>query len=645
MIKLTHTKAQMQDLNILNLYQTPLATLQNFWEGSTQDYNEYLANYHLNLDWNVDNLHNLHNRVNESFEKMIHAVNKNVSEFNFKIRNALKPRNLVALELQDYMKLEIDISNEDKETQEKLIQTFLSMNTRSFVDFREIQDSKLILIYNRRGMYDEGDRIAVCKAKTGISLKDNFKIAKDNNFIVSGVVKELALACDCDFMYEYQAGIDTKRMIATSDEISQLAQIKQDSNKQLEAIQAIKEQAKLEIVKENALNRISLKEDSNYDEISKESNTEIKLQNTINKQDDIQTSIEYYSNKEIEKVKLRLEKAKTEAIVVYKELRAKIESGMGILESLNILKQKYREEHTVNLASIYLGRDLQDIPNKENVIKALESEILQKEQEIKEKDKEITKREDAIYNLKSTLGSKEVEIRNIQYKFDDTLQELQKETQETLSNLTQEHKKEKEVLEQDLSIADELIQRKTQENTQLQHSLDSVNLQLTTQLQELQRLRDENKEIYAKNISLQELNKQTNDFLHESKTQLHTQECQHNQEIKDLQEKAQQEYKTQQAQFAQQLSLLEKAKEEYIVKNTELYTQNNLLNKEIIELKTMLKELQDKNDALEKILQDAQNPLQNTTNAPLNLSESTNNLESLQNSKVNDILSGKIRKQ
>ena len=44
------------------------------------------------------------------------------------------------------------------------------------------------------------------------------------------------------------------------------------------------------------------------------------------------------------------------------------DDGFSIQEALNFVKQKYREEHTIKLASVYLTKDVLEVKNLENII-------------------------------------------------------------------------------------------------------------------------------------------------------------------------------------------------------------------------------------------------------------------------------------
>lgn len=176
MIKITHTKADLSDIRLSNLYQIPQSAFESFWNGSEADYNEYLKNYNLNFNWGAaSNVEQLHSIASQSFVGFEKALNGSIGQFNFLLRSAVKPRNLPPLSNDDYMKLEIDLSDESDEEKEQIKSKFLSMKTRSFMDFRDVLDDKLVIVYNRRGIMNEGDRIAICKAKGSVTFRDNFK--------------------------------------------------------------------------------------------------------------------------------------------------------------------------------------------------------------------------------------------------------------------------------------------------------------------------------------------------------------------------------------------------------------------------------------------------------------------------------------
>ncbi|MGX2972645.1 hypothetical protein [Helicobacter sp. T3_23-1059] len=555
MIKLHQTKADFSDMNIANLYQIPNTTFGNFWNGSDTDYMEYMQNFRLNYNWDVNNIEQLHKVVSDCFNGFIKATGKSIGQFNFLLRAAMKHRNLPSLENDDYMKLEIDLSGEPQEVKQEIKNRFYQMSSRSFIDFRSEEKDKLVYVYNRRGMMNEGERIAICKAKPSITLTDNFKSAKDNNFIISGVLKDIALP-NTEFSFTYTAGNDTKELKASAEEILQIATAKSKEAKNIikpENEVKIADFAKKEIKQENTQTRQSLKAESTYEEITKEATSSVKID-----YNNIESTLQDYEAKELEKLKQRMAYGKEVAMGIYKELRTKIDSGIGILEALNVLKQKYREEHAVNMASVYLSRDLQEIAIKEQTIANLLKAVNERDETIAQKDIEITKREDSLYNAKSTIAQKENDLRLLKEKMEETIENLEAQTKATIQEIEETHTKEKEELEKEILVSDELISK--QEN-----------------------------EISALNKTNEILQKENNDLKNENKT-LIKRESELEAQNQALQKRE------------KMLETIEQSNKELIIDKKSLQSENALMSKRIDELEAMLKDFKTKNAELSQNL-------------------------------------------
>lgn len=620
MIKLQHLKAQISDIHITNLYQVPNTAFEKYWNGNLEDYKIYQENYGLNYDWNVQNIDQLHSLATQSFIGFEKAINKSIGQFNFLLRSAVKPRNLPPLELDDYMKLEIDLSDEPEETKEAMKDNFFKMNTRSLIDFRELNGDQMIIIYNRRGIVNEEDRIAILKAKPSITLKENYKVAKDNNFIVSGILKDIAVP-NTEFVYSYTTGTDNKEIRALSNDILDLADFRENSQKQEVQKQIeISTIAQNEIKKENIKNRQSLAPDSIYEELLKEGVIDIQIKESVD------STLSDYESKEIEKMKQRLARGREMADSVYKELRSKIDEGMGILEALNILKQKYREEHAVNMASVYLGKDLQELNSKEKTINLLEKTIIERDEALKFKDIEISKREDLLYNLRSNLTQKENEFRLFKEETETTIEDLETQTRFTIQEIKESHREEKKELEESLLVSDEIISKQDIEiNTLKKQHVEQKALYESLQ-SKFENVSSENKQLFAENkenkVDLAHLNK---DLLEEK-------------EKSNKQEEV--------------LAEIKEAREILVVQNKELYLQNNLLKKSIDELEEILKDLKSKNRDLESKIEvlnndykDLQNNLLKEIKGELiknsQLSSEHKKIDLSQKSRVGDILDDK----
>lgn len=465
-------QAKFEDLNIRDLSQRAYNAFEEYWQGSEEEFYEYMKNNNLDYDFEVNNINELGIKTDKFLNDFSEAVKKDISKFDFRLSSAMTSRNIKPIELDDYVK--ITLKNDELNTKD-IYDTFLSFNSRSFIDFRSYneQDNTLTFIYNRRGIFDENDRIAILKAKNSATMSDNFKSAKDNNFILSGLCHELAEKNNVGFKFEYIGTGDTIKEISMSaNEILNVAE-KKEAKKE-EAIEDIKiEQiAREELIKERATTRQSLSEDSNKHEILKEANTEIRLNvgneislNTLDKV--VDDSISMYKKKEEEKLRIRLETAQKEGIVAYREMQERIaKDGMNIYEAINYTKQKYREEHTVNMASAFLTKDIlevgilkTDLANKEEAIKSLNTNI-------ESLNDEITKRENTISSLKGTLQNKQIEITNLGVKHEQEIEILTKEAEKKYNELDKTYmqtmkglKDEIESKDNELDEQDELITR------------------------------------------------------------------------------------------------------------------------------------------------------------------------------------------
>jgi len=99
----------------------------------------------------------------------------------------------------------------------------------------------------------------------------------------------------------------------------------------------------------------------------------------------------------------------------------KIRNGSSALEALNFAKQKYSEEHTINMASAFLSKDILEVDIKNNEITTLRSKISELDNNNTLLNEEITKREQAITSLKSTMQQKVNEINLLKEKHEEDL--------------------------------------------------------------------------------------------------------------------------------------------------------------------------------------------------------------------------------
>lgn len=497
-------QAKFEDLNIRNLSQRAYNAFEEYWQGSEEEFYEYMKNHNLDYDFEVNNINELGLKTDKFLNDFSEAVKKDISKFDFRLSSSMTSRNIKPIELDDYVK--ITLKNDELNTKD-IYDTFLSFNSRSFIDFRSYneQDNTLTFIYNRRGIFDENDRIAILKAKNSATMSDNFKSAKDNNFILSGLCHELAEKNNIGFRFEYLGTGDVVKEISMSaDNILNVAE-KKEAKKE-EAIEDIRVEqiAREELIKERATTRQSLSEDSNKHEILKEANTEIRLNvgneinlNTLDKV--VDDSISMYKKKEEEKLRIRLETAQKEGIVAYKEMQERIaKDGMNIYEAINYTKQKYREEHTVNMASAFLTKDIlevgilkTDLANKEESIKNLNEDL-------NALNDEITKREETISSLKSTLQNKQIEITNLGIKHEQQIEILTKEAQKKYKELDEAYSTEIKKVKNELDEKDTELEEQDDLILRLNSQIELLKSQLNTENVKNENLIRENESLKTK---------------------------------------------------------------------------------------------------------------------------------------------------
>lgn len=211
-------------------------------------------------------------------------------------------------------------------------------------------------------------------------------------------------------------------------------------------------------------------------------------------------SIEIYRQKELEKTKIRLEKAEKDSLNAYNDLKEYLNNGLSILEAIKNIQQKYRNDDTINFASLLFSKDILSLSQKEQEIITLNNEKEELKAETKEAYNEIDKREETISKLKSTLQKKLNEMQNYEY-------ELQKEFETKLGE------KEAQMIEK-LEAFEAQQQNTINEYESEISELDNLNLELSNENKTLQQ---STLELKAQNTSLQQILEQHKELLSESK--------------------------------------------------------------------------------------------------------------------------------
>ncbi|EAW7618423.1 hypothetical protein FG184_06340 [Campylobacter upsaliensis] len=475
MISLTLAKVNFDELNVNNLSKRALLeSLKIFYKKDDISYFDFLESKGINYFKSFKNIFELNNELNAEIKILNDLASKEeLMGFDFKASSLLK-RNLKTLSDNDYYKLNLDLrelNNNDDFT--KIKDIFLNLNSISLVDFKEVGEQRLSLIYNKRGVSIYNDEFVLANARDNINLLENFKEAKDNNFIVARFILELARKFkeeNINESFSYKFSSNGTEVIKDIDEIIYWGSLNKEEKEELKA--KAKEQnglnekaiqiAKKEIKDEINAQRASLAKDSTTKSLE-EQKTPVRLANikTLNeelpknpKQEEnpqekiekiINESFELYYQKELEKTQIRLEKAKKDSFNAYDDLKMNLNNGLSIIEALKIIQQKYRNEDTINFASLLFSKDILNIKEKELELKSLKEELESSYHIQNTLNDEITKREETISKLKGTIQVKVNEMTALKLEFEEEIESL-KEAELKFKELEKHTKEQDEII-------------------------------------------------------------------------------------------------------------------------------------------------------------------------------------------------------
>ncbi len=423
-------------LRAIDLWQTPISALLPFWEGEQAEFAEFCKTHR--LYWhNVATIDEAKRQAADVLEQMSALFKREIGRFDFRLATALNTRGLSSIADVEIAHLHISLHDCSEQEITHFKQVFSELPTRSFLDFRSLGERSVELYYSRRGYYEHNGKLGIHTAKQAYSLKDNFKNPKDNNFILSGICLELAHQIPhLKLCYTYTNGMGGKVDYKVSGE-----EILQASKQEQQGIATnidARADAKAELQKEAQKTRVSLPPESIEERLQK-APTQIRFAPNEDIEGFFERNYEAYRRKEEEKCALRLERAKEQALSAYDYLHTQLESGITIKEALELVKQKYRDDDTTNLASLLLTKDLLNLAHKDSEILALKDECAQKEQTLEEYRETIAKREETIGSMRATISEKVNEYNLYKEKAEQLLQqsldELAERLQKDIDNL------------------------------------------------------------------------------------------------------------------------------------------------------------------------------------------------------------------
>lgn len=639
MLNISIRKVDFNELNIENISKRPiLDTLEKFYKGSSAEYYEFLEQNGLSYFKNFSTMTELQEVMDNDVAILNTIAEQNLSDkFDYKTINFLKSKNLKPIQEHEFYKLTIDLRQINDESQKEHIKDlFLETKSSSLVDFMEVNGDYCSLIYHKKGAFYYNNEPFMNNARPEqLTIIENYALPKDNNFIMGRFLFDLACKLDDNdieesFCIKYSNG---EQNIKNIQEIIYWGHLNSEEKKeQKELIQAHLEAqaqaldlAKTELKAEAQASRDSLKQEQAQKVLEDDKSTRLytiahtpKTQgNNLNKtqqsnqasdETDIEKivakSIEIYRQKELEKTKIRLEKAEKDSLNAYNDLKEYLNNGLSILEAIKNIQQKYRNDDTINFASLLFSKDILSLSQKEQEIITLNNEKEELKAETKEAYNEIDKREETISKLKSTLQKKLNEMQNYEY-------ELQKEFETKLGE------KEAQMIEK-LEAFEAQQQNTINEYESEISELDNLNLELSNENKTLQQ---STLELKAQNTSLQQILEQHKELLSESKQNikeseesnaklsiLNTELKAQNATLERSVESSKKELERISSEFKSKLEEIES----HTKKMYKLEAQAEIFDEKEKDYKEQISELKQKNKALESKLNEILNSMLNS---------------------------------
>lgn len=396
-IEVKSRTADSTELNVKFKYKIPLIDiLHKYWQGSDSEFMDYMRQNEVEfVGFKPNSVNELIERSNQNLNNIQKAFAKlNIGKFDFRIASAFKPKSLPNITENDFYKLAFDLSNyKDEGLKENLKSIFFNAQTKSICDFKNINDDICELYYHKKGLVDNNDEIKLFNVRERVTLSENFKEPKDNNFICSAFILEMSKEMakigllNERFSQFYMVGNVQKELARSVEEIIKFSLMDKEGKEAKLKEEAIIKQAKIEaneeIKKENSEMRQSLKADSIDMEILKENKAEIKLPNNV---------------RDLEE----MEKINANNI-------ENLEDNASILEAIAFIKQKYRNEDTINFASLLFAKDILNLKGKDEQIENLKTLII---------EEAVAKREKTIHELRSALTNKSNDLNLVKEEYE-----------------------------------------------------------------------------------------------------------------------------------------------------------------------------------------------------------------------------------
>lgn len=593
MITVNIRRAELNEINLESIIKAPIIdALKVFWQNSEYKYFQHLEYNGIEYKADFKSINDLQNYANDSIAKITAMADKNdkidIADFDYKIANSLKPKNLKPIGEFDFFKLTLNLKEIGNEKIKQKIKNLAIMTPSvALIDSSNITDDTFELIYHKKGAFYYCDEPFLNISTASLTLLENFQTPKSNNFIMARFLLDLAKKLqendiDESFCANYS---ESSKKVVSIDEIIHCAKLNLSEKKayleatktKLDITETAKQQAINEIKDETNARRNSLTQkeakevldnaksniveinkidEEEFDRIFSAVNNDDSPKKTIaeirqdfeNKIDDIiEKATNLYEEKEFQKFKMRMEKAQKDKERAYEDLKKYIDNGASILEAIQNIKQKYNED-TVHLASLLFGKDILNTKNKDEIIDKLNDNILKLENEKQTLNDKLDKRDETISSLKSTVQKKVNELTNLEVELKEEFQKEMDEREKQMLEMVETYKTEQE--KNIIKIKEKAEIEKSDIITKFENELD---------------------ELYKDNDELNELNKKLE---------------KENQTMKNSIENGKKELELFKKDLETKLNDIEKNKQEFY----QIKARENIYQQQIDELKQQLRE-------------------------------------------------------
>lgn len=532
MITISNRTADFNELNIENLTKRPLFdALKVFWKSGDMDYINFLESNQISYFKEYSRIDELKDSINDEIEILKNLV-KNAQNFAFDFKIADSLKKLAPIKDHEFCKFSIDFRTiQDKALKQKIKDIFLTTKSVSLIDFMEVTEDTCSLYYSKKGAFYYEDEPYFATAREQISMLENYKVPKDNNFIIARFLQDLAFkfkenGIDESFVLNYAD--NQGKNIKSVEDILKYANLsreeKQELKEQEQIANSAKQIAKAEIKAENNATRNSLNSTQANEKLNEPQAQLYSISNTTNlvkfdthKDENsiseiVARNIEIYRQKEIEKTKERLERAEKDAQKAYYDLKEYLSNGASINEALKNISQKYRNDDTINFASLLFSQDILNLFVKDNEIKELNQIIAKTKDELENTYDELSKKDETISKIKGTLQTKINEMGRFKDEVEQEFENKLKEQEQTLNNELEKVKAEQtEIIgnyEQEIAEIDNENKKLCDENKTLKEDNFKLNLTNENLQKELEKYESEIKKLAEQNKALQDENLQ-----------------------------------------------------------------------------------------------------------------------------------------